>query len=100
MGNEYNNALLAVENNSMGQAVVRMLLQYNYPNIYYTNKNQDDLSPGRNKRYVYDPSKMIPGFSTTSKNRPLMIQKVQLMMQQKQVIIRSKRLLNQFDTFV
>jgi len=43
---------------------------------------------------------MVPGFSNTSKSRPLIIEKFISIIESKEVIIRSKRLLNEIKVFV
>lgn len=100
IGNEYNQAMLVVQGNNMGQSVVRMLLQYTYPNIFYTDKNQENLNPYKSTQYSNDIRRQIPGFFTTSKNKPLMIQKIQLLIINHEIILHSKRLMNEFDTYV
>jgi len=43
---------------------------------------------------------MIAGFTTTSKNRPLIISNLELFFRQKQVIIKSKRLYEELNVFI
>jgi hypothetical protein len=43
---------------------------------------------------------MVPGFSTTSKTRPLLISKLETYFREKSPIVHSKRLLNELDVFI
>ena len=97
VGAEYGNCMLVVENNSVGWTVLDKLQENNYPNIYYSYKTSHE--------YV-DPligehtSSAIPGFSMTSKTRPLVIAKMEELVRNKLIKIYSKRLYNEMKTFV
>jgi len=43
---------------------------------------------------------MVAGFTTTTKNRPLIISNLELFFRQKQVIIKSKRLYEELNVFI
>ena len=68
-----------------------------YPNIYYSSKGDH--------RYV-DPvsaqwrSNVIPGFTTSSKTRPLIVAKMEEFVRNKLITINSNRLLSEFKTFI
>jgi hypothetical protein len=47
-----------------------------------------------------DKSQMVPGVSTTSRTRPLMISALEMYMREKTPIIRSKRLIQELFVFV
>jgi hypothetical protein len=47
-----------------------------------------------------DKSQMVPGVSTTTRTRPLMISALEMYMRQKTPIIRSKRLIQELLVFV
>jgi hypothetical protein len=57
---EYNNALLVVENANIGWHVVQVLIDRNYPNLYYSPKNGDITSDSYFDQYS-DNSRMVPG---------------------------------------
>ena len=96
-GKEYGNCMIAVENNSVGFAVIDKLKEKGYPNIYYSYKSSHD--------YV-DPvigeheNSAVAGFTTSSKSRPLIIAKMEEFIRNKLVKIYSKRIYNEMETFV
>lgn len=103
MSTHYNNALLVVENNNIGYSTLQSILDLGYKNIFWSYKNVDyvDEETQLPKNYdTEDKSKMVPGFTTTSRNRPLMIEKLQDYLRDNSLIVRSKRLINELDTFV
>ena len=63
MGQRYNDALLAVERTGHGNTVLHVLLEKNYPNIYY--------------HVDYDVFKKVnvsePGWKTSVRTKPMMI---------------------------
>jgi len=52
-----------------------------------------------NKLYAQD-KKLVPGFSTNSKNRPLIIQNLERYFEEKHLIIHSIRFINELQTFI
>lgn len=97
LGQQYNNCLLIVENNSVGFAVLDKLIGMKYPNIYYSEKSSHDFVESYDAE---NRSGVVAGFSTTQKTRPLIIAKMEEMIRNRQLIIHSKRLLNEMKTFV
>lgn len=98
IGAEYNRALLAVENASIGWATLEELISKNYPNLYYSVRNdQLDVETYFNK---VERGDNVPGFTTTAKTRPLIVAKGTEFFRDKSVIIRSKRLLEELRVFV
>jgi len=97
VGHEFGTCMLVVENNTVGWSVVSKLEEVGYPNIYYSRKSSHE--------YV-DPlvaegtSGVVPGFTTTSKTRPLVIAKFEEFVRNKLIKIRSRRLYNEMETFV
>jgi len=55
------------------------------------------LSKGYDK---VDKEKMVPGFTTSRKTRPLIIEKMERFAREKELIIRSERLYNELTTFI
>ena len=94
---EYGNPMLVIENNNIGYAVLKKLLDKGYPNIYHSTKGDH--------QYV-DPvaaqwqSNVIPGFTTSSKTRPLIVAKMEEFMRNKLIKINSSRLLSEMKTFI
>ena len=54
----------------------------------------------RDKRWSIDDGDEIPGFQTTSKTRPFLVDSLRKYMREKEVVIRSPRLMVEFETFV
>jgi hypothetical protein len=80
LGKEYNTALLAVERNNHGHAVLAWLQDLGYPQIF--------------KQGGAD------GWLTTSASRPVMIENLLSVLLEEPLVFRSVRLLNEFRTFV
>ena len=100
---EWNNALLAVENANIGWAAIQPILDRGYENLFYTYKDDGyvDVDVQLKKGYdMKDKSQMVPGVSTTSRTRPLMISALEMYMREKTPIIRSKRLIQELFVFI
>ena len=95
---EWNTALLSVENANIGWAVIQELINMRYRNLYHSSNNkvfrEEDVH-----RYD-DNSKLTPGFTLTSANRPLIVSKMQTLLRERSVEICSKRLNEQLFTFI
>ena len=84
-------------------AAVQPALDRNYENLFYTYKDDGyvDLEVQLLKGYdIKDKTKMVPGVSTTSRTRPLMISALEMYMREKTPLIRSKRLIQELFVFV
>jgi len=103
VGTEYNDALVVVENANIGWAVLQQIIDRGYPNIHYTYKEDGYVDPSIQIPKGYDiaqKEKMVPGFTTSSKTRPLIISKLEDHFREKTVIIRSKRTIDELMVFV
>jgi hypothetical protein len=97
MGQEYGNGLLVVENNSVGYAVLDKLKDMKYPNLYHSIKSTHEFV----EEYQADQmTNAVPGFSTTSKTRPLIVAKMEEFVRNGLIKIYSSRLLAEMRTFV
>ena len=96
-GKEYGNCMIAVENNSVGFAVLEKLKESGYPNIYYSYKSSHEYADPISAEYS---SSTIAGFSTTQKTRPLIVAKMEEFIRNKLIKIYSSRLFNEMKTFV
>lgn len=96
-GNEYGECMLVVENNNIGYAALQKLIDQEYPNLYFSTKGSNEyLEP-----YLADSvSNSVPGFTTSAKNRPLIIAKLEEYIRNKMVKINSMRTLNELKTFI
>lgn len=100
---EWNNALLAIENANIGWAAIQPVLDQGYQNLFYTYKNDGyvDLEVQLRKGYdMKDKTQMVPGVSTTSRTRPLMISALEMYMREGNLKINSKRLIQELFVFV
>ena len=68
VANEYNNALLVVENNNIGWAAIQQVIDREYENLFYTSKDLQyvDVQHQMTNKYRAQERNMVPGFSTTS----------------------------------
>jgi hypothetical protein len=96
---EYNNALLIVENANVGWSTLQTLIERGYPNLYYSPKSGEVNADSYFNEYM-DTSKMVAGFTTSTRTRPLCIGKFQEALSDKGVIIQSKRLIEEMKVFV
>ena len=96
---EYNQALLVVENANIGWSTIQSIIERNYPNLYYSPKSQNVTAETYLKSYENDQS-LTPGFTMSSKTRPMIIGKFQEYISDQGVTIQSKRLLQEMRTFV
>ena len=103
VASEWNNALLAIENANIGWAAIQPAIDRGYQNLHYTYRDDGytDESVQLKKGYdMKDKSQMVPGVSTTTRTRPLMISALEMYMRQKTPTIRSKRLIQELFVFV
>lgn len=98
-GTEWNNALVVVENSGVGWDVVSSLVESNYINLYYSPKGQVDPNP---ESYIarYDSNQTTPGFTNSTRTRPLVVSKLKEAIHDKSLIIKSKRWINELRTFI
>jgi hypothetical protein len=102
IGKAYNDAFVAVEGNNQGIATTLTLkkyLQYPMERIYHSKSARRIYVRHAGVEYV-DANEDIPGFQTTSKTRPLLMNCLTKYMRDGLVKINSKRILQEFRTFV
>ncbi len=103
IASEYNGALLAIENAYVGWAVLQTIIDLGYQNLYYTFRNDPFVDPdvhvNINQDYLLKDN-MVPGFTTSTKTRPVMISKLETYYREKSPIVYSKRLIQELFTFV
>ena len=96
---EYNNALLVIENASIGWATIEAVIERGYRNLYHSPKSDQLTAESYLKTYEND-SNMVPGFTMSMRTRPLVVNKFREFVGDKSVTIRSKRLLEEMKVFV
>ena len=100
LGIEYNNALLVVENASMGWDVVQELINLGYPNLYYSNPALLFSSTNNNFIPFDGHAKTVPGFTNSMKTRPMIIAKLEAYFSEQACIYHSERLDNELKVFI
>jgi hypothetical protein len=101
IGNNYNGALIVVENNSIGLACLNQIKLLEYENVYYSRKG--DFRPGQAFNMLLPlPSitEYVPGFTTSGKSRPLILQKLEEFIRLRIITIRSNRSLEELRKFI
>lgn len=90
----FNNATLAPESNDIGLAVTSMLQTEGYPNLYYYQKM---IKKKGKSRPEIDKS---PGWLTTSKNRPVIIDGLESDIRNDNVVIKDPFFVQEARTFI
>ena len=96
-GREYGDCMVVVENNTVGFAVLDKLVDFEYPNIYYSIKSTHEYIDQYSAEHK---TNAVAGFTTSNKTRPLIIAKMEEFVRNKLIKIRSLRLYNEMKTFV
>ena len=99
---EYNNALLVVENANIGWAVLQQIIDRAYPNTFYSSADLQyvDIERQISNRFNAMEKKMVPGFTTTMKTRPLIVSRLEMYFRERTIEVRSARLINELRTFI
>jgi hypothetical protein len=97
----YNMAYVVIEANSFGLGVCfDMRDKFKYPrNRLYFSKNIKDIHV-RHYKYKVNEGTEIPGFQTSRKNRVLLVKAIIEHMREGSLILHSKRLMAEFQTFI
>ena len=99
LGSEYNNAMLVVENASIGWATLDSIIERGYRNLYHSPKS-DQLTAESYLKVFEGNSDMTPGFTMSMRTRPLVVNKFREYVGDRSVTIHSKRLLEEMKVFV
>lgn len=97
LGVEYGNALMVVENNTVGFAVLEKLREVEYPNLYYSIKSTHEFVE---EYQAENMNNAVAGFSMTSKTRPLIVAKLEEFIRNGLITLYSARLLSEMRTFI
>ena len=96
---EWNNALLVIENASIGWDTIQTAIDRGYQNIFYSSKS--DTSNITMENFLNrNESNLVPGFTNSTKTRPLVVSKLEAYMRDRACIIQSRRTLEELRTFV
>jgi len=94
IGSRYNNALLCPENNSYGYAVCMKLKEIGYPNLYYKDKRYQIIGAAAGSEEIASI-----GFTTGPSNRTKILTKLEEVIRNKYIKVRSTRLYEELKTF-
>lgn len=96
-GKEYGNCLLVVENVGIGISVLEKMADLQYPNLYYSIKGTHEYV----ESYQGETNNSaVPGFTTSTKTRPLIVAKLEEFIRNKLIKVYSVRLSNELRTFI
>ncbi|MDC6465046.1 hypothetical protein PQZ39_01295 [bacterium] len=90
LGRYFNNALLAVESNSMGVATLQRLKQMSYINMYYETKAAK----------LSSEEGQTPGFRMTHGSKPRVIGQLKNAVEEEDIWIPSKTILSEMKTYI
>ena len=96
-GTEYGTCMVVAENNNIGFAVLNKLKDKGYNNIYHSTKSSHTYVDPVQAQWM---SNVVPGFTTSSKTRPLVVAKMEEFMRNRLIKINSNRLLSEMKTFI
>lgn len=101
VANMYNMAYVVIEANSFGLGVCFDIRdKFKYPrNRLYFSKNIKDIHV-RHYSYKVNEGTEIPGFQTSRKNRVLLVKAIIEHMREGSLILHSKKLMMEFQTFI
>ena len=102
LSTEYNNALLIVERENIGWATLQQIIDREYKNTFYSSADLKyvDVQRQLSNKYDAEDRKLVPGFSTNMKTRPLVISNLEHYFRDMAIDIYSKRTLAELETFI
>jgi hypothetical protein len=100
LGRQYNRALLVIENNAIGMACIEHVKLLFYENLYYSRKGDQRPGEAINALWSVISDDLVPGFTMSPKNRPLIIAKLEEYIRNHSIIFRSRRTLDEARTFI
>lgn len=102
LATEYNSALLIVERENVGWAAIQAIIDRQYPNLFYSSADLRyvDVQRQLSNKYDSEDKKIVPGFSTNIKTRPLVISHLEQFFREKAIEIYSGRTLAELETFI
>jgi len=94
VGKEYNWALAGVEANDVGEAVVMVLQELEYPNIYHT------IRFVKEKGQTQPKQERVPGWFTTSKTRPVILNSLEEDVREVSIVLKNPHFVVEAYTFI
>ena len=97
---KYNRALLVIENANIGWDVIQSVLESGYNNMHYSHR-ADNSADFQTYLSVHNGNNtLVPGFTMATKIRLNIIEKMRDYIENKQVVFRSIRLLDELRVFI
>jgi hypothetical protein len=97
---KYNRALLVIENANIGWDVIQSVLESGYNNLHYSHR-ADNSADFQTYLSVHNGnSLLVPGFTMATKIRLNVIEKMRDYVENKHVVFRSIRLLDELKVFI
>ena len=100
ISNRYNKALLVIENVGIGLACLGHVGVLGYENVYFSRKGDNTGGEAVNMKWGAFDDELVPGFTTSSKTRPLMLAKMEEFIRNKSLTMNSKRYAEEIKTFI
>lgn len=101
LAEQYNQALLVIENNGLGMAAIQPAIDKEYQNLFWSKKGTlDFVDPRRHSYSLMNDKDVRPGFNTNTRTRPLIIQKFEDYINDDGIKINSKRTIDEIWTFI
>ena len=103
IGGRYNNALMVLESNAVGLAVIEHVMMMNYENFFYTKKGTrpgDRIGDSGHAARGSMGENYSHGINTSGANRTLMLNKLEELMRADAVRFFSTRFKSEMETFV
>jgi hypothetical protein len=99
---DYNNALLIVEREGPGWATLQQIIDRGYPNTFYGSADLRyvDVEQQMTNKYYAEEKKLVPGFATTMRTRPVIISNLCQYFADKSISIYSKRFFSELEVFI
>lgn len=98
----YNDAVVVIDNSTIGYGVIQVLLEREYKNLFWMSKDLQYVDPDDDflKKYYKSEKNSVPGFTISHRTRPLIVSKLVDYFSDKSVIIRSSRTCSELYTFI
>jgi hypothetical protein len=103
LGAKYNNALMVVENNAVGLALLEHIKLLNYPNLFYSKRGAkagEKLGEPGHASHGSMSHEYTPGIMTIGPNRSFMLNKLEEVIRLKAARIHSARFRIEMETFI
>lgn len=102
LATEYNDALLIVDNSNIGWTSIQQIIDRDYGNLFYMSKDLKYVDTMRQMtgKYYSEERSMVPGFTISTRTRPLIIAKLNEYFIDNGITVKSSRLLTELETFI